>query len=111
MHFTPHLPLVLHTSPVGHVPQLTLPPPHALLIVPHSRPMASHSRGTSGGPQRFAMPSVAHDCPVGQSPQKINPPQPSEMYPQSAFCAGHATFGSAGTHVPPTDFAVGSQRL
>jgi hypothetical protein len=34
----PHLPLALHTLPVGQVPQLMLPPPHALLMVPHSRP-------------------------------------------------------------------------
>jgi hypothetical protein len=79
VHGLPHLPLLLHTWPVGQVPQLIVAPPQVLLSVPHSRPTASHSRGYSGGPQRFAMPSVAHDCPVGQLPQKMSPPQPSEM--------------------------------
>ena len=79
VHGLPHLPLALHTWPVGQVPQLMLPPPHALLMVPHSRSWASHSRGISGGPQRLAMPSVAHESPAGQLPHEMSPPQPSEM--------------------------------
>jgi hypothetical protein len=85
VHGFPHLPFALHTSPVGHLPQSIVPPPQALFTVPHSRPSASHSRGASGGPHRFAMPAVAHDSPGAQPPQSTSPVHPSETKPHSAF--------------------------
>lgn len=107
----PHLPFALHTSPGAHFPQSTVAPPQALLIVPHSRASAAHSRAGSGGPHRFAMPSVAQDSPGEQLPQPARAPHPSEMNPHSAFWARHSVFGSSGTQLPPTDFGVGSHRL
>ena len=75
----PHLPFALHTCPDGHLPQSTVPPAQALLIPPHSRLCAAHSRDVSGAPHRFAMPFVAHESPAGQLPHETTPPQPSEM--------------------------------
>jgi hypothetical protein len=101
----PHLPFVLHTWPVAHVPQLMRRPPQALVMLPHSRPCAAHSASGSGGPQRLAMPPVAQAFPAGHSPHETLPPQPLDMNPHCAPASAHSCAGVLVGQV------FGSQRL
>jgi hypothetical protein len=88
-HAGPHTPFALHTSPLGHVPQLITSPLHALVIEPHVLPSVAHSTGVVAGSHWFASPSTPQPWPAGHprpatASQSTVPPHPFVMSPHCA---------------------------
>jgi hypothetical protein len=79
-----------HVSPVGHVPQLGVNPPHPSATTPHVAPAAAHVRGVHMPPSVLLVPHVNSVPPPPQVsgavhvPQSTTPPQPSPIGPHVA---------------------------